>query len=168
MVVMFDANRLPIPDLGLRCTRCGYPLAHLSEHCCPECGWAFTMDDVVPPGDFPPLFADGKPVRGEPRVLDLLRTYQVPYVTLTDPSLGVFGMVRTSRAVGDPLAVPRERYLEVVDLLRRQKLAEPMPPPPEAITRGENWTCPGCGEMNPANFEICWNCEQAPDDQAVV
>jgi hypothetical protein len=21
-----------------------------------------------------------------------------------------------------------------------------------------DWTCPSCSEKNPANFEICWNC----------
>jgi len=21
-----------------------------------------------------------------------------------------------------------------------------------------NWTCPACAEVNPGNFELCWNC----------
>ncbi len=24
--------------------------------------------------------------------------------------------------------------------------------------RSEPWSCPGCREQNPANFDFCWNC----------
>jgi len=161
MADVFDPNQLPMPDLGLACRECGYPLAHVAEHRCPECGWAFGMDDLVPPGEFPPLFADGQPVRGTPQVTQLLRAYHVPFIPQVDPSVGVFGLVRTSRQVGDPLLVPRERYLEAVDLLRRQQQGEPMPPTPAAPDRTVEWTCPGCGEENPAHFELCWNCERS-------
>ncbi len=44
-----DINRLPIPDWGLVCPRCNYPLRGLPEHRCPECGHAFRMEDVVKP-----------------------------------------------------------------------------------------------------------------------
>ena len=27
-----------------------------------------------------------------------------------------------------------------------------------------DWTCPSCAEVNPGNFELCWNCgASAPD-----
>lgn len=164
MRCVFDPNQLPMPDLGILCHACGYPLAHVSAHRCPECGWKFTADDLVPPGDFPPLYADGKPVRGTVDVLQMLKTYQVPFITQFDHADTVFGLIRTSRHVGDPISVPRNRYLEVVDLLRRKKQGEPMPPPPVYLTDGENWTCPQCREVNPPNFEICWNCEDTVND----
>jgi len=44
-----DLNRLPIPDWGLRCPKCRYPLVGLPEHRCPECGGAFRMEEVVKP-----------------------------------------------------------------------------------------------------------------------
>ncbi len=25
------------------------------------------------------------------------------------------------------------------------------------------WSCAGCGERNPANFEVCWNCTKPRD-----
>ena len=31
--------------------------------------------------------------------------------------------------------------------------------------RVEEWTCVGCGEVNPAEFELCWKC-QKPREQA--
>lgn len=41
----------------------------------------------------------------------------------------------------------------------------------EAATIGEvrrqaretSWLCPACGEDNPGNFELCWNCGAADD-----
>ncbi|MCC6681019.1 MAG: hypothetical protein IT445_08970 [Phycisphaeraceae bacterium] len=162
---MFDPDQLPLPDLGLCCRKCGYSLAYLQERRCPECGWSFTMDDLVPRGDFPPLFADGKQVRAEPDVVELLRQYQVPYVELTDPVSGVFRPIRSSRDAAGAIAVPRQRYLEAVDLLRRRKLGEPMPQPPPASGHREDWSCRHCGQLNPANFEICWSCghDAAPE-----
>lgn len=44
-----DLNQLPIPDWGLRCPECRYPLVGLPTHRCPECGTAFEMADVVKP-----------------------------------------------------------------------------------------------------------------------
>jgi len=58
--------------------------------------------------------------------------------------------------------VPRDRYLEAIDLIRRQTLGEPMPlppgPPPMMESEAE-WTCPHCGEANPGHFGLCWQCE---------
>jgi hypothetical protein len=28
----------------------------------------------------------------------------------------------------------------------------------EEVIRTEEWTCPSCKEINPPNFELCWNC----------
>ncbi len=42
-----DLNALPIPDWGLECPRCRYPLRGLPEHRCPECGHSFRVADIV-------------------------------------------------------------------------------------------------------------------------
>lgn len=155
----FDPDALPVPDLGLSCPRCGYPLAGLTEHRCPECGRPFTLSEFIPKGDFPPLIAGGREVRATPEVVALLRRYQVAFVPLLNSMEGAFGGVRLSgETPPPPIAVPREQYLETVDLIRRQTLGEPMPPPPAPPASSAEWTCPACGEANPANFEVCWHC----------
>jgi hypothetical protein len=44
-----DLGQLPIPDWGLECPTCRYPLRGLPQHRCPECGLEFEMADVVRP-----------------------------------------------------------------------------------------------------------------------
>lgn len=39
--------RGPIPDVGLRCPKCGYVLTGLTEQRCPECGSEFDVDRLV-------------------------------------------------------------------------------------------------------------------------
>ena len=161
---MFDPHALPVPDLGLACQQCGYPLAGLTEHRCPECGRTFNLDDHIPPGDFPPLIAGGKEVRHTADVAALLRRYQIPFIETHDPirdTLGPYGVGRWHQPA--PIAVPRELYFEAVDLIRRHALNEPMPEPPPQSAVGQpaaDWTCPDCHEPVPGNFAICWNCNR--------
>jgi hypothetical protein len=159
---MFDPTQLPLPDLGLRCRRCGYPLALVTQWKCPECGESFDLEDYIPPGAMPMLIAGGEQVRGEPEIRQLLDRYAIPVVELTDPVQGVFGGImlpRFGRALPSPhIGVPRDRYFEAVDLIRRHRLGEPMPPVPAARVAGPEWPCPECGEENPGSFEICWQC----------
>lgn len=42
-----DLYQLPIPDWGIECPRCRYPLVGLPTHRCPECGLEFDMAEVV-------------------------------------------------------------------------------------------------------------------------
>lgn len=44
-----DLRKLPIPDWGLICPTCRYPLRGLPEHRCPECGQKFDVVDLVRP-----------------------------------------------------------------------------------------------------------------------
>ena len=44
-----DLNRLPIPDWGVLCSKCRYPLVGLPLHRCPECGTQFEMAELVKP-----------------------------------------------------------------------------------------------------------------------
>ena len=43
-----DVYELPIPDWGLSCPQCGYPLKFLPSHRCPECGTELDMGSIVP------------------------------------------------------------------------------------------------------------------------
>ena len=165
---MFDPHALPVPDLGFSCRRCGYALANLPEHRCPECGRPFTLEEYIPAGHAPVLIAGGEQVRATPNVIELFRTYQIPYVERPGPFEAVLGPIRLSRREqAAPIGVPRDHYLEAIDLIRRQMLDEPMPEPPTAAPdQATDWACPACAELNPANFEFCWNCgeraESAP------
>ncbi|MBN2563143.1 MAG: hypothetical protein JXQ75_19650 [Phycisphaerae bacterium] len=157
----FDPEALPVPDLGLRCLNCGYGLAGLPRHRCPECGRVFTIDEHIPKGDFPIVIFNGKEVGSKPEVVELLKRYQIPFTEMMGPIEAIYGLggVTHSRS---RIAVPRASYFAVIDLLRRQALGEELPPV-ETSDRGD-WTCTRCGEENPGNFEVCWNCNQPPSD----
>lgn len=45
--MQIDLNQLPIPDWGLICPRCRYPLRGLPSHRCPQCGTKFDMEQLV-------------------------------------------------------------------------------------------------------------------------
>lgn len=155
----FDPNALPVPDLGLACPNCGYPLANLPNHRCPECGRPFTLEEFIPKGDFPPLIADGHEVRATDEVVALLRQYQIPYAPLHEPVQDMLGGLSLSGFTRSPrIAVPRDRYLEAIDLIRRHTHGELMPDEPIAADPHNLWTCPACQELNPGNFDLCWNC----------
>ncbi len=44
-----DWYQLPIPDWGLTCPTCGYPLRGLPQHRCPECGTDLDMAALIRP-----------------------------------------------------------------------------------------------------------------------
>lgn len=155
----FDPNSLPIPDLGLRCLKCGYYLAGLPRRQCPECGRTFTMEEHIPPGDFPPLIFEGREVRAVPDTVNLMRRARIPFMEQVGPMESMYGL---SDLPGSRrrLAVARGFYFQAIELLRRfhhhgELPEEPAAPPPD-------WTCPGCGETNPGTFEVCWNCSETP------
>ena len=164
---MFDPDAIPVPDLGLACKQCGYPLAGLPAHRCPECGRPFTLEEYLPRGDCPVLIADGQEVRGTKEIVELLWIYQVPFVEVSDPVRSAFAqiwpaMTRAPARIG----VPRDRYFEAIDLIRRQRFDEPMPEPPAAVMRQNDWQCVKCDETNPSNFDVCWNCGSVAPDVA--
>jgi hypothetical protein len=47
--VEIDLAQLPIPDWGLTCPRCHYPLRGLPTHRCPECGRRLVIKELVGP-----------------------------------------------------------------------------------------------------------------------
>lgn len=47
-----------------------------------------------------------------------------------------------------------EDYDRAVDVLRERFESD------EARACGEDIACPKCGEENPANFDLCWSCQE--------
>ena len=45
--VEIDLTQLPMPDWGLHCPQCRYPLRGLPSHRCPECGTEFDIEELV-------------------------------------------------------------------------------------------------------------------------
>jgi hypothetical protein len=43
-------------------------------------------------------------------------------------------------------------YDEAIQILQEQRTP---------VALGADWICPSCLEKNPANFELCWNCNSA-------
>ncbi|HUN81568.1 MAG TPA: hypothetical protein VMV81_08690 [Phycisphaerae bacterium] len=161
---MLDPEALPIPDFGLRCLNCGYLLAGLPEHRCPECGRLIKIQEHIPPGDWPMVILEGAPVSVTAEVSSMLGIYQIPFMSVRSHSgRGETGIddVLGLGALGESgkLRVPRLCFFETVDLLRRLRLGEPMPEPPPAPKDLPDWKCESCGEENPGNFDICWKCE---------
>ena len=42
-------------------------------------------------------------------------------------------------------------YQEAIDVLKAVRNRDAAP--------GIEWKCPSCAEINPPNFELCWNCK---------
>jgi len=160
----FDPDALPVPDLGLRCMACEYPLAGLSEHRCPECGRPFALDEFLPPGDFPLVVFAGKPVRVDDEIAAFMRGVGIPILQRRTSLDAMRGMDARPNHAGE-LCVPRESYYEVIDLLRRRASGERISMADSPRERPE-WTCRSCEEPNPGQFEICWNCGEEVHETA--
>lgn len=151
----FDPESLPVPDLGLQCLGCQYRLAGLMQHRCPECGRLFTLDEHIPPGDWPPMIVDREEIRATGEIAALLRAAQIPMMVVRESAAIAYGL--TDTMTNSPrLAVPRANYWEANELIRRHRRGEAVDLP--AVVDEADWTCPKCGETNPANFEVCWQC----------
>ncbi|MCP4245906.1 MAG: hypothetical protein GY778_02550 [bacterium] len=49
MTTPADLSQLPIPNWGMSCPQCGYPLRGLPTHRCPECGRNLDIPELVKP-----------------------------------------------------------------------------------------------------------------------
>jgi len=156
---MFDPELLPVPDLGLRCLSCGYNLAGLPRHLCPECGRKIRLEEHIPPGEFPMLILNGQRVPATDEIRGLLRRYRLPFMENKVHSETIMISVGPAAFSAGHLCVAREIYFEAIDLLRRHMLGERMPEAPTSTEGADEWICTGCGEANPGHFEVCWNCE---------
>ncbi|MCB9854995.1 MAG: hypothetical protein H6818_04850 [Phycisphaerales bacterium] len=160
--MVFDPEALPTPDLGLRCMKCGYPLAGLSERRCPTCGSPFEYESFVPKGDYPAVIVDGKEALLTPDVQDALRRAKIPYMEIAEETAGLYGMHSVTQSKSR-VGVPRSLYFDAVLILRQLHVGE-LEFPPEAVAA--DWTCPSCDEENPGTFEICWQCGAQRQDDA--
>ncbi|MFQ5412399.1 MAG: hypothetical protein ACE5EC_08865 [Phycisphaerae bacterium] len=104
------------------------------------------------------MIFNGREVRLTDTVTEVLRRTRIPYLEDLHPAETMPGLRQPSRK-GGRLAVPRDAYFHVVDLLRRYELFDELPPPPDESP--PDWTCPTCNESNPGNFELCWNCSES-------
>lgn len=155
----FDADALPIPSLGLRCRHCAYLLDQLPEHRCPECGWRFAIDDLLPPGDFPLVSMDGAPVLLTADVAGILRSARILHISYNGPIESVYGLPTPING-RQWFRVARSDYLYLIHMLRnRDQLPAPQ-------VTGPDWTCMNCPETNPGTFTVCWSCgaERLPPD----
>jgi len=140
----------PVPELGLTCANCDYPLRGLPGGRCPECGEPFDLAACVPSGKWVPIPAGGNQPQAQ-LVFNALRTEGIPCV-LEFASDTLSTMYGFSPAV--LLRVPREYYLDALHFIR----SRPEDQPPA-------WTCVQCGEEVPANFDLCWKCQSPRDSQ---
>ncbi len=203
-----DLEHLPIPNWGLTCPECEYPLRGLPEHRCPECGLSLDVPSLIRPwtrlrdprftGNESPLPNFGllcgscrAPLAGAtssvctacktpfdphdwlpakkwflvdhelcgvlpvPGVQAMLGHEGVPHFAVGERTFGeIWGgqSIMVAR-----LRVPREFFFEVLWLLRdahaRMEAAREQ-------RDGNAWNCARCGEENPANFDVCWNCQE--------
>lgn len=155
-----DDPNFRVPDFGLKCPSCSYLLAGLPRLVCPECGRAFTMEEFIPRGEFPQVFMDGRAIIADEDVRALMHRYHIPFMEKSGLTESIMLSVGAKAKSPGQLCVPRESYFEVFDLLRRVRLNLELPPPPETADAAVEWTCSGCSESNPGNFDMCWNCER--------
>jgi hypothetical protein len=164
-----DPDQLPMQDLGIQCRRCAYPLRGLSGRRCPECGWQFAPDDLIPPGDWPVVTFHNRAIRATPNVIAVLRAARI--LNLADDALSsIYGMTGGISNRAQPLRVPRQDYFRALRVLVLAAGAQ------NAVLRADlpyglddteprrddpprpDWACNACGELNPGTFDMCWNC----------
>ena len=163
-VPLLTGYELPVPDLGLHCRQCSYPLRGLPSHVCPECGTTF--DPAALLGTEPALRVC--PVESEveyAHVKSVLEARGIPHLLETTDVLGdTLKMRVASRRTVGRVTVPREYYFDALFWLRRAAEAdrsccsdecEQAPAPDQT---GSEWACPNCAEAVPAGFDMCWNC----------
>lgn len=145
----------PLPDFGLLCDTCETPLAGALDDACGACGRSFDLDALAPPRQWFILDAALAGPLPIPGVQALLAEENVPHVPVTEKSVAeIYG---GHGVLSDRLRVPSEFFFEVLWLLAQAKRDAQA-----ARDRAgqDDWTCTNCGEENPGNFDVCWNCEQ--------
>lgn len=151
----FTGRELPLPDFGLTCPDCEQPLTGASEHRCPACRREFDPAWWQPASNW---FILDREICGPlpmPGVQALLAAEGVPYIPVGEQTLSeIWGgqSIMVAR-----LRIPGEFFFEVLWLVR-QALEDLHAT--RAAGSGADWQCPACGEQNPGNFSLCWNCER--------
>ncbi|HRR84538.1 MAG TPA: hypothetical protein P5316_05955 [Phycisphaerae bacterium] len=150
------ARTRPVPQLGLECNGCGYPLRGLPGDQCPECGREFSLTDYIPPEPWGEV-AVGASATETMLIFSHLRSLGIPcMITEARGTLGARGTDVFLGGVSKQLRVRRDYYLDALAAIA------------EATEKtGRPWTCPNCSEEVPGNFELCWKCQHGRGDEPV-
>lgn len=154
----YTGEELPLPDFGLSCAACGEPLAGATSRACPQCAEPFDLQVLRPRRDWfvlDQVMCGPVPVPG---VQAVLAAELVPHFPVEERTVGEIYCGHSMLYNG--LRVAGEFYFEVLWLLTRARREMEQV---RAAGGTRNWTCPHCGEENPGNFELCWNCARAKD-----
>lgn len=162
----FDPSTIPMPDLGALCRICGYPLVGLGAHRCPECGWQFSLGDLIPPGEWPIVQLYGQPVPVTQAVCAILN---IEGIAFEDNIIHALWGVNVGRTPATWLRVDRSVYFDAVhallEALAGRRPVDANESKRDTPLRRKPWPCAVCGERNPGNFELCWQC-QTPGNNA--
>ena len=146
----YTGRERPLPDFGLVCSNCEKPLAGATTDDCPHCQQPFDLPALIRDRDW----VDISPyIHKEMRMLANPTLYgaQVPYLMDNAGFAAAYGsdLLFTSRRV----RVPREFFFDALAALASTRFDE---------TGGQagEWRCSTCGEAVPADFDICWNCNE--------
>jgi rubrerythrin len=150
----FSGAELPIPDFGFTCRGCQQPVAGWTSRTCPTCSAVFDPAAERPDGAW--FHADEEfcaPLL-PPLVEMLAAANQIPYVLSEERSVAALYMGR----LGPPrLMISTAFFFELLHLIREESLRMAA----GATVAPQEWTCPGCGESVPGNFDVCWSCQAA-------
>lgn len=147
--------RLTLRDTGdrfdLRCPHCAYALRGRTANYCPECGLDLAYEPIA-------VFtaADISLIWAAALILDRAEISNLIAMNAPD----VLQPLPTRRAAMPRIMVPFKFFCEAADRLEAEFGAREFalgqgPLRPEV---GPAWPCPGCGEENPGNFDVCWHC----------
>lgn len=150
----YSGWELPLPDFGLYCSACDATLAGATEHTCPACGAPFDPLANRPDErwfDARSLLPDAAAIRA---VAQVLQAEYVPYMLRED--FNALGYAHYA------LLVASEFYFDFLHVVRCGHLLGPDEtdaPSSETDSDAASWTCSQCGQDNPPNFGICWQCQ---------
>ena len=152
----FTGQELPVPDFGLTCGTCGEPLTGAESCACPHCHAGFDLAAQQPPT---PWFVLDRDLCGDvpiPTLQVLLAAEDLPHVPVKEKTLSEIYMGQSMTITR--LRVPTEFFFETLWLIRHAQVEMEAA---RTLGRAQRWPCGQCGEENPGNFELCWNCGEA-------
>ncbi len=149
---VYTGHERPLPDFGLSCEHCRYPLAGATQDVCAHCGERFDVHGFRVTGgwvNLVPLLSHF-PMHTRANAQGILYQDQVPFLkdnAMLNTTLGInLGLGRRG------LRVPKEFVFDALAALARAD-------EPSEIT--EDWQCPACACDVPAGFDVCWNCMES-------
>lgn len=159
----FTGDERPVPQWDLRCRKCDIVLDGHDGEACNACGEPLTRSLVRPPRQW---FLIDRHLCGPlnvPEVVRLLQTELIPHFRSDERTLAEIAVGGDS--VDGRYRAASEFYYDV-----RYLIAEESKHVGEVrrLARETTWHCSQCGEDNPGNFELCWNCGDPQDHSEPV